>query len=214
MNHFKFVFPALKTLSLSRLGLRHTHKKVGENSYRNLGVEYEKKVQTVLSNLFKVPVDHVGGSRDGGIDLKWSWSKDSHFNTTNPDNTAHHGHGQLDHNQNPNIIDFVVQCKLKTSRGVGPDVGRELIGVLSNENSDSVGCLCTNYLPTKDTLQAFKVSDKPLIIFILVPIGDTIFIKLIKTNDAFQRLYPYISSVRIGNPTGPFHYTYTLVFTK
>ena len=147
----------------------HSALRLGDNSYVNLGKNYEEKCKRVISKVFDEPVRMVGGANDGGIDLIWSKSFKCKL-----------------------AVEFIGQCKVKVTNRVAPEVCRALDGVLSKRPTGSVGCLISNVRPSVMSIKSIKESSFPLIYFNISDCFDCEYIKEIIINQKFKDLYSNI----------------------
>lgn len=150
----------------------HSAFKIGDNSYVNLGRNYEETCKNVLSKAFSVPVKMVGGANDGGIDLIWSKSLKPGTETQ-----------------------FIGQCKLKERKGITPEVCRAFDGVLSKQPAGTVGCLITNIRPSEKAKDTIDGSQFPIIYINICNRSNCGYIKEIIFNRKFKEMYSSIGSV-------------------
>lgn len=162
--HHHFLFKNLSKL-FSTCSTR-----IGDESYTRIGRFYEEKCQEVLANEFETVVKLVGGSGDGGIDLRWNKKLHSGMN-----------------------LSFVAQCKFKEANRVAPETIRALKGSLVSLPTGTIGCLISNHRPSTDSLTLIKNSKLPLISMIISqcqgcpPIISEIFL-----NRTFKLLHPNV----------------------
>lgn len=155
-------------------------ERIGDNSFVNLGRNYEEKCSKVLCKIFDTPVKMVGGANDGGIDLVWSKC--------------------FKGEEEEVCINFIGQCKVKFNSRVTPEVCRALDGVLSRKPSNCVGCLITNFRPSINAMKSMKYSSFPQIYFSISECYNFNYVKEIFINEKFKELYPNIHILPVRNP--------------
>ena len=149
-------------------------ERLGENSFVNLGRNYEEKCKKVLSKIFDEPIRIVGGANDGGIDLLWCKTFD-----------------------NESAVEFVGQCKVKFCNRVAPEVCRALDGVLSRRKSGTVGCLISNFRPSVKAIKSIEESSFPQIYFNISDCFACEYVKEIIVNQKFKEKFPNLQILTI-----------------
>lgn len=187
--HMNLILNRLRRHSFSTFESR-----MGDNSFVNLGRNYEEKCKKVLSKLFAEPVKMVGGANDGGIDL--TWSKSIGFNNEQNEHTAN----------KVQQVQFIGQCKVKVNNRVAPEVCRALDGVLSKRPPLTIGCLISNFRPSVNAMKSIKESPFPQIVFNISEYFECEYVKEIFVNEQFKELFPNVKVYSVKNPARYTHY--------
>lgn len=149
---------------MRKFSLGSNKMNTGSESYVALGRKYEELTQGLLDSL-GIETRLVGGSQDGGIDLRGHWRLSKSIAAT----------------------PLIVQCKrIGRQAGCPPSYLRELEGSLGLCGENTLGVMVCSQPATKATSEAIMRSPKPIMYLHF----DEIALRRAFVNGAVQRLIP------------------------